>query len=49
MKYVYNTILERMERRLRKAEYDFLLTAIRWVLFSRILVTSKFLAAVYPL
>ena len=47
MKDVYNTIFERMEGRLRKAEYDFLLTAIKWVLFSRIPVTLKFLAAVY--
>ena len=47
MKNVYNTIFERMEGRFRKAEYDFLLTAIKWVLFSRILVTLKFLAAVY--
>ena len=49
MKDVYNTIFERMEVRLRKAEHDFLLTAIKWVLFSRIPVTLEFLAAVYSL
>ena len=49
MQDVYNTIFERIKRRLRKAEYDFLFTAISWVLFSRMPVTSKFLAAVYSL
>ena len=29
MKDLYNTIFERMEGRLRKADYDFLLTAIK--------------------
>ena len=49
MKNVYNTIFERIGGRLRKAEYNFLLTAIKWVLFSRIPVTLTSLAAVYSL